>query len=125
MCFPAKSLKLIPHQIGSIGMGVIMQKDDSVRQHSRAFRLYGACSSNHSHQETNHTSLLFFACLNFQCWRNTLYTTLTFRAIKRQLCGFVRFRYVYLLPYRWQYQHVTTVLPAFAKNLFYGGCLVF
>ena len=29
-CFPAKSLKLIPHQIGSIETGVIMQKDDSV-----------------------------------------------------------------------------------------------
>ena len=36
-CFPAKSLKLIPHQIGSMGKGVILQKDDSVRQHYRAF----------------------------------------------------------------------------------------
>ena len=34
--FPAISLKLIPHQIGSMGTGVIMQNDDSVRQHSRA-----------------------------------------------------------------------------------------
>ena len=25
-CFPAKSLDLIPHQIGSMGTGVIMQK---------------------------------------------------------------------------------------------------
>ena len=30
MCFPAKSLKLIPHQIGSMGTGVIMQMDDSI-----------------------------------------------------------------------------------------------
>ena len=36
-CFPVKSLKLIPHQIGSMGTGVIMQKDESVRQHSRTF----------------------------------------------------------------------------------------
>ena len=36
-CFTAKSLTLIPHQIRSMGTGVIMQKDDSVRQHSRAF----------------------------------------------------------------------------------------
>ena len=36
-CFPAKSLKLIPHQIGSMGTGVIMQKDDFDRQYSRAF----------------------------------------------------------------------------------------
>ena len=41
-----------------------------------------ACSSTLSHQETNHTSLLFFACLHFQSWMNTLYTTLTSRAIK-------------------------------------------
>ena len=41
-CFPAKSLKLIPGQIGSMGTGVIMGKDDSVRQHSTAFWLHGA-----------------------------------------------------------------------------------
>ena len=29
--FPAKSLKLIPHQINSMGTGVIIQKYDSVR----------------------------------------------------------------------------------------------
>ena len=40
-CFQAKSLKLIPHQIGSKGTDLIMQKDDSVRQYSRAF-FYGA-----------------------------------------------------------------------------------
>ena len=36
-CFPAKSLKLIPHLIVIMGMGVIMQKNDSIRQHSRVF----------------------------------------------------------------------------------------
>ena len=36
-CFPAKSLKFIPHQIDSMGTGIIMQKGDSVRQHSKAF----------------------------------------------------------------------------------------
>ena len=35
--FPAKSVKLIHHHVGCIGRGVIMQKDDSVRQHSSAF----------------------------------------------------------------------------------------
>ena len=39
-CFPAKFLKLSPHLIGCMGTGVIMQKDDSVRQHSKAFWLY-------------------------------------------------------------------------------------
>ena len=58
-CFPAKSLKLIPHQTGCMGTGVIMQKDDSVRQHSRAFD-FMARRSTLSHQETNHTFLLFF-----------------------------------------------------------------
>ena len=74
-----------------------------------------------SHQETNPTSLFFFACLHFQCWTNTIYTTLTSRAIKKQLCVPVRFHYACLLPYRWQYRYVTTVLPAFARNVFYGG----
>ena len=55
-----------------------------------------------SYQETNHAFLLFFACLHFQCWTNTLYTTLTSRAIKKQLCGPVRFHYACLLPDRWQ-----------------------
>ena len=73
--FPTKFMKLIHHQIGSMGTDVIMQKDDSVRQHSRAFWLSGAsqCSSTISQQETNHTSLLFFACLHFQCRTNTLH----------------------------------------------------
>ena len=35
-CFTAKSLKLIPHQVGSTGTSVIMRKYDSVRQHSWA-----------------------------------------------------------------------------------------
>ena len=78
-----------------------------------------------SHQETNHSSLLFFACLHFQCWTNTFYTTRTSRATKKQLCGSVRFHYACLVPFRWQYRYVTTVLPAFARNLFYGGCSAF
>ena len=76
-------------------------------------------------QETNYTSLLFFLCLHFQFWTNTLYTTLTSRAIQKLLCGLVRFHYGCLLPYRWQYRYVTTVLSVFARNVFYGGCSVF
>ena len=78
-----------------------------------------------SHHEANHTSLLFFACLHFQCWTNTIYTTFTSRAIKKQLRGPVRFHYACLLPYRWQYRYVTTVLPAFARNVFYSGWSVY
>ena len=77
-----------------------------------------------SQQETNHTSLLFFACLQFQCWTNTIYTTLTSRALKKQLSEHVRFHYACLLPYRWQYWYIT-VLPAFARIVFYGVCSVF
>ena len=50
--------------------------------HSRYARMNFACSSTLSHQETNNTSLLFFACLHFQCWTNTLYTTLTSQSNK-------------------------------------------
>ena len=62
------------------------------------------------------TSLLFFAFLHFQYWTNTLYTTLTSRAIKEQLCGPVSFHYACLLP---------KALPAVSRNVFYGGCSVF
>ena len=80
-----------------------------------------------SQQEMNHTSLLFFACLHFQCWTNTLYTTLTSRAIKKQLRWPVRFHYACLPSYRpkWQYRYVTTVLPALATNTFFDGCSFF
>ena len=56
-----------------------------------------ACSSILSHWEMNHTSLLFFVCLHFQSWTITFYTMLAFRAIKKQLCGPVRFNYACLL----------------------------
>ena len=86
-CFPAKSLKLIPHQIGSMGTGVITQKDDSVRQHSREFWLYGA--SKHPQPPRNEPHLSALICLpHFQCWTNTLYTTLTSRAITVCTCAF-------------------------------------
>ena len=74
-----------------------------------------------SHQGTNHTPLLFFACLHFQYWTNTLYTTLTSRAIKKQLYGPVRFHYACLLPYRWQYLYVRTVLQLLRGMCFMAG----
>ena len=75
-----------------------------------------ASRSTLSHQETNHTSLLFFACIHFQYWANALYTTLTSRAINKQLCGPVRFHYACLLPYRWQYRYVTTLFARFCEE---------
>ena len=97
-CFLVKSLKFIPHQIGSMGRALsckMMIPSDSIPGHFD----FMAPRSTLSHLETNHTSLLFFAFFHFQCWTNTLYTTLTSRAIKKQLCGPVRFRYACLLPY--------------------------
>ena len=97
-CFPTKTLKLIRHQIDSMGTGVIMQKvipSDNIPRHFD----FMARRSTLRHQETNHTSLLFFACLHFQCWTNILYSTLTSRAIKKHMCGPVRFYYACLLPY--------------------------
>ena len=123
-CFPAKSFKFISHQIGSMGTVVICKRMIPPDSIPRRFD-FMARRSSLSYQETNHTSLLFFACLHFQCWKNTLYTTLTSRAIKKQLCGPVSFQYACLLPYRWQYRYVTTVLSAFARNVFYGGVFGF
>ena len=56
-CFPAKSLMLIPHQICNIGTGV-MQKDDSVRQYSRAFRIYVATQHPQPPRNKSHLSAL-------------------------------------------------------------------
>ena len=90
-CLPAKSLKRIPHKIGTMEAALLCKKmipSDSIPGRFD----FMARRSTLSHQERNHTCL-FFACLHFQCWTNTLYTTLTSRAIKKQLCGPVRFHY--------------------------------
>ena len=60
-CLPAKSLKLIPHQIGSMGADVIIQKDDSVQQHSRVFLIYG--TSQHPQPPRNEPHLSALLCL--------------------------------------------------------------
>ena len=65
------------------GTGVIMIPSDSIQGHFD----FMARSSTLSLQETNHTSLLFFASPSFPM----LYTTLVSRAIKKQLCVHVRF----------------------------------
>ena len=75
------------------------KKDDSVRQHSRAFWIYGA-SQHHQPPRINHTFLLFFACLHFQCWTNHALHYANLQSNKEQLCGPVRFHYACLLPYR-------------------------
>ena len=110
-CFPAKSLNLIPHQIGSMETGVIIQK------HSRAFRLYGAWQ--HPQPPRNEPYLSALLCLPpFPSWTNALYTTLTSRTIKKQLCGPESFHYACILPCRWLYRYVTTVLPALRGMFF-------
>ena len=108
-CFPTKLLKLIPHQIGSMGTDVIIQKDASVRQHSMAFWLYGAF--HHPQPPRNEPHLSALLCLP------RFPMLVTSRAMKKQLRGYVRFHSAYLLPYIWLYPYVTTVLPAFAMNV--------
>ena len=94
-----------------------MIPSDSIRRFN-----FMARPSTLSHQETIHIVLFLFACLHFHfhCWANTLYTALASRAIKKQLCGPVRFHYAWLLPYRWQYRCATSV-ASFTRNMFYGG----
>ena len=57
-CFPDKSLKLIPHQIGSMGTGFIIQKYDSVWLHSRAFWFYDASQHPQPPRNEPHLSAL-------------------------------------------------------------------
>ena len=97
--FPSQYMELIPHHIGSIATDVIVQKDDSVRQHSRAFSLYGASQHHQPPKKESHLSALL--CLPpFPMLDEHFYTMLTTRAIKKQLCGPVRFHCACLLPYR-------------------------
>ena len=96
--FPAKSLKLIPHQIRSRGRALSCKRMIPCDSIPGRFD-FMAHRSTLSQQETKQSSLLFFAYLHFQCWTNTLYTTLTSRSIKKQLRGSVRSHFVCLLPY--------------------------
>ena len=117
---PVKSLKLIPHHVGSMGTGVIMQKDDSVRQHSRVFGLYGASQ----HPQRPHLSALLCLPPILMLDEHTLHYS-HLQSNKETTVWTWCFHYACVLPYRWQYRYVTTVLPAFARNVLYGGCSVF
>ena len=44
---------------------------------------------------------------------------------KEITCGPLRFHHACLLPNRWQFRYTITVMPAFARNVIYGGCSVF
>ena len=64
-CFPAKSLKLIPHQICGVGTDVVMQKDDTIRQHSRTLWHYGASQHPQPPRNKPHLSALICNTLLF------------------------------------------------------------
>ena len=122
-CFLVKYLKLIPHQIGSMGKGVIMQKGDSVRQNSSAFWLYGAPQHPQPPRNGPHLSALLCLPLFPMLDEHTLHyahlqsnkeTTVWTSALS--LCMSPTPQLTVLI--------VTTVLPAFARNVFYGGCSV-
>ena len=120
-CFPGKSLKFIPHHIGSMGTGVIMQMDDSVRQNSRMFWLYGA--SQHPHPPRNEPHLSVLLCLPpFPMLDEHTLHYAHLLSNKGRTRWTVHFHNACLLPYRWQFRYITTVLPAFARNEFYGWC---
>ena len=120
--FPSKSLKPISHQIWQYG-----DRNYHAKVRFRPTEIQGVLTlwrlAAPSATKKRATSLCF--SFHFQCWSNTLYTTLTSRAIKKEPYAHVHFNYTCLLPYRWQYQYLTTVLPAYARNVFYGRCSVF
>ena len=59
--FPTQISDAYPSPDGSMGTDVIIQKNDSVRQHSRAFWLYGA--SQHPQRLRNEPHLSALLCL--------------------------------------------------------------
>ena len=112
-CFPVKSLKLIPHQIGSMGTGIIMQMDDSVWQYSGTFWLYGASQYPQPPRSEPHLSALL--CLPPMLDEHNLHYAL--QTNKETTVWTMRFHYACLLPYGWQYRYVTTVLPVFLRGI--------
>ena len=52
--------KLIPHQIGSMGTCVIMQKEDSIRRHSWVFLLYSTSQHPQPPRNEPHLSALLY-----------------------------------------------------------------
>ena len=80
-CFPAKSLKRIPHQIGD---GRYHAKCWSRPTAFHGFWLYRVFQHPQPQRNEPHISALL-PCLHFQCWMNTLYTMLTSRVINNCL----------------------------------------
>ena len=70
-CIP--TISLIPHQIGSMGTGVIMQKDDSVGQHYRAFWLYRVFQHPQPPRNVPHLSVLLCFSAFTMLYIRTLY----------------------------------------------------
>ena len=120
-CFPAKSKKFIPHLIRSMGTGVIMKKNDSIRQHSRTLWLYGVLQ--HPQPPRNEPHLSDLLCLSQlpMLYEHTLhYSHLqSNRKTNVWTCAFSLCMSPIL--------HVgvsihNNMLPAFARNVFYGEC---
>ena len=97
----------------------------SVRHHSMAFWLCRVFM--HSQPTRNEPHLSALLCLPpFPMLDEHPLHYIHLQSNKeKKLCGTVSFHYACLLPYRWQYRYVTTVLPAFAKYVFYGASSVF
>ena len=71
-CFPAKS-RLSLTRLAVWGRSLSCKR--LITSNSIPGRFdFMARRTTFSHQETNHACLLFFACLHFQCWMNTLHT---------------------------------------------------
>ena len=75
-CFPVKSLKLCPSPLAVWEQELSCKRMIPFDSIPGRFNFMARCSTL-SHQETNHTSLLFFGGLYFQCWMNTLYLHFT------------------------------------------------
>ena len=78
-------------------------------------------ASQHAQPPRNETHLSALLCLPpFPMLNKYIFTTLTSRAIKKQLCGPVRLHYPSLLPYRCQYRYVTSVASFYEEWVLWG-----
>ena len=115
-CFPVKSRKFIPHQIGSIGTGIITQIEDSFQQHSRIFWFYGVFQHSPTPRNEPHLSALRGLTPFPMLDEHTLHYAHLQR--NKENCEPVRFHHACSLSYRWQYRYIS--VANFARNSFHN-----
>ena len=117
--FPAKSLKLIPHQIGSMAAGLSCKRLIPSESIQGVLTLWRVATPSVTKKRTTPLCSFLLASISNTGRKNLHHVhLLNNKETTVWTCAC-------LLPYRLQYRYVTKVLPAFVRNVFCGGYSVF